>query len=132
MLEELRVLNGEMTPKYDKYNNKYTITVANNVSKVKFEFKKDENTEVIIYGNNNIKVGENNIVLLVKNNDQSEYIFINVIKQSDADVMEVFDSTNQLEIANSVPIYSGYLIATSCFLIILLLFLRIFGRKNKA
>ena len=132
MLEELKVLNGEMTPRYDMYNNKYTITVANNVSKVKFEFKKDENTEVIIYGNNNLKVGENNIVLLVKNNDQSEYIFINVIKQSDADVMEVFDSTNQLEIANSVPIYSGYLIATSCFLIILLLFLRIFGRKNKA
>ena len=65
MLEELRVLNGDLSPKYDKNNNKYTVKISNNVSKVDFIFKEDEYLNIAVYGNDNLKVGENKIVIAV-------------------------------------------------------------------
>ncbi len=132
MLEELIVLNGELSPKYDKYNNKYTVKINENVFKLLFEYVKDSEVEITVYGNNNLKEGENYIVLLVKKGDQKEYIYLNAVKEKDEKVIETFNTTTPLEVANSMPIYGGYLIATSCFLIIVLLYLVMFKRKKKS
>ena len=130
MLEDLKVLNGELSPRYDKYNNKYTIKISKDVSKVDFNFIKEDNIDVSIYGNNNLKEGDNNIVLLVKDKDNINYIYITVIKEKSKEIINVLDNTSSLEIANSTPIYTGPLIATSCFLIIIVVFLLLFYKKR--
>ena len=131
MLEELIVLNGELSPKYDKYNNEYTVKVDNSVNKLELSFVKEETVEVSVYGNNNLKEGENNIVLLITKDGETDYIYLNAIKESSEEVFQVFDTTNSLEVANSAPIYAGPLIATSCFLLIITLFAFLFGFKRK-
>ena len=132
MLEELKVLNGNLTPKYDKYNNQYTITIHNDISKIDFEFVKDDDVEIEIFGNNNLKVGTNNIVLVLKQNDQKEYIYINAIKEQDEEVTKIFDNGTELELVNSKPVYAGFLISFSCFLILFLVFLLLFKRKRRS
>ena len=65
MLEELKVLNGELSPKYDKYNNVYTVKINNEEKKLDFVFKEDENYQISVYGNNNLKSGENKIIIVL-------------------------------------------------------------------
>ena len=130
MLEDLKVLNGSLSPKYDKYNNEYTVKIDNNTTKIIFDFVKDDNVNVSVYGNNNLEEGNNSIILLVENDSGKEYIYINAIKNNSAEVMSVINSSDNLEIANSAPIYAGSLIALSCFLIIFLMFLLMFKSKK--
>ena len=130
MLEELKVLNGELSPKYDKYNNLYTVKVSSDVDKLDLVFK-EEDLDIHVYGNNNLKVGENKIVISLTKDDIKDYIYVTAIKEEDQEVMSIEDYRS-LEVANSMPVYAGPLIAFSCFLIVLTVFLFMFvSHKNK-
>ena len=53
------------------------------------------------------------------------------VKEEDQSVMDVNNLNSSLEIPNSAPIYAGGLIAFSCVLFIIILFLLMFGIKTK-
>ena len=131
MLEELKVLNGDLSPKYDKYNNMYTVKINNDIKKVDFVFKEDDNLDISIYGNDNLKEGDNKIIIACSNGSKVNYIYITVIKAGIKEVINTSDFITPLEVANSMPIYTEPLIATSCFLIIVTIFLLMFGKKKK-
>ncbi len=132
MLEDLRVLNGELSPKFDKNNNKYTVKVSNDVKKIDFIFKEDEYLNITVYGNDNLKVGENYIIIAVSKGEETNYIYITAIKEEIKEVISLDSYSNTLETPNSMPIYGGSLIAISCFLLIVTLFAFFFGKKKSS
>ena len=132
MLKELVVLNGELTPKFDKYNNTYTVRIANEVDRLELTYIPEDNTIVSIFGNDNLRDGENIVIISLANKDQYEYIYLNVIKnQSDEVFSYLKDESSTIEVPNSITNYGGPLIILSCFLLIMLLFILLFCQKGK-
>ena len=129
MLDDLQVLNGEMTPKYDKYNNHYTVRVNNDVLRLDLKYQTTNNEEVIIYNNDNLKEGSNNVFITITHNNEVNYIFLNVIKESSTtEVVGIIDD-NIIE-DNSSLIYGGPLIILSCILLILTTYVWLFKYKK--
>ncbi len=131
MLEELIVLNGELSPKYDRYNNKYTVKINNDVTKLQLSYVKDDDVKVSVYGNNNLQEGSNNVLVVLSKDNKTEYIFLNILKEESKEIFNEINNSSSLEISNSVPIYAGPLITTSCFLLIITVFLFLFGKKRQ-
>ena len=129
MLDDLQILNGEMTPKYDKYNNHYTVRVSNDVLRLDLKYQTTNNEEVIIYNNDNLKEGSNNVFITITHNNEVNYIFLNVIKESSTtEVVGIIDD-NIIE-DNSSLIYGGPLIILSCILLILTTYVWLFKYKK--
>jgi len=51
MLENLEIKNGEMTPRFDPYNNIYSVKITDDITKLEIEYLKKDNIEVNIIGN---------------------------------------------------------------------------------
>lgn len=65
-LTSLSVDNYELIPKYTKTNQTYFITVENNVTDITIKTNtSDSNATVKIYGNTDLKVGENKVLISV-------------------------------------------------------------------
>lgn len=130
MLNDLKILNGELSPKYDINNNKYTVKIDSEVKKLNISYPVEKDKEVHIFGNNNLKEGENYIVISIKQDDKINYIYLNVIKEESKSVFGVTSSDSSLDVSNSTPVYGGPLILLSVILLIVTLFLLIFGKKS--
>ena len=129
MLDDLQVLNGDMTPKYDKYNNRYTVRVDNNVTKLELDYKINSDNEVNIYGNDSLKEGNNNVFIAITNNNEVNYIYLNVIKEaSTTEVIGILD--DNIAEDNSSLIYGGPLIILSCILLIITTYVWLFKYKK--
>ena len=132
MLKNLEILNGVMTPEYDIYNNIYTVMLidADNLD-INYETM-NENDVVSIKGNENLKVGENHIEINISNREDVNKIYL-IVNKSLSSVGE-FNNTYQaveLEQAQKMPEFVGPLIASICFILILLLFYLLFFKKVK-
>jgi len=130
MINDLKVLNGELTPKYDIYNNHYTVKITNDIDKLDLSFTSNNDDEVLVYGNENLKVGENSIIIAITNNNETNYVFINAIKEGKTtEVMNIMDNNIKTE-NNSSLVYGGPLIIISCIMLILTLFVWMFKYKK--
>ena len=128
MLNDLKILNGELSPKYDINNNRYTVKIKKDVKKLNISYPIEKDKEVHILGNNNLNNNENYVVISIKQNNIINYIYLNVIKEETQSVFESADVTKSLEIANSTPIYGGTLIALSVIMIIITSFVLLFKK----
>ena len=131
MLENLKVLNGKLSPAYDKYNNLYTVKIESDIDKLDLIFEEDDNLQIFVYGNNNLKEGENKILISLTNKDETNYIYLTAITEEVKETMSTLNTSDLLETTNTMPIYGGPLIATSCFLLILTIFAFLFARRKK-
>ncbi len=131
MLKELEILNGILSPSYDIYNNVYTVKVENNIESLVLNYKLDENVQINIQGNDNLKEGENIIYLILKKDDLEEVITLYVNKEISKKV--IFTDPNIITKAEVKPVIASYvapLIGGCCFLIILLTFIFLFKKKK--
>ena len=132
MLKNLEILNGVMTPEYDIYNNIYTVMLID-ADKLDISYETmNENDEVGIIGNENLKVGENHIEINISNGEDVNKIDL-IVNKTLSSVGE-FNNTYQaveLEQAQKMPEFVGPLIASICFILILLLFYLLFSKKVK-
>lgn len=136
MLEDLKIINGVMYPKFDKYNNVYTVNVENDIHNLSIDYEfisKDDSIEVV--GNDNLKPGENIIYINVLGENKGKYI-IYVNKKEELKTSNLVPSQDVIEIKKEIPSFVGPLIGVICFVLIILSYFLIFNpyckiRHNK-
>ncbi len=132
MLEEMEILNGELSLKFDYLNTKYTVMVDSTVSKLDLNLKVRDDCEISIFNNNNL-VNNSVVVVTVYNDEEMISYYLEIYKKREERVFESEDYFASLEVntKQEVPDYVAPLLACSCFLIILFLFTFLF-KKNKS
>ena len=69
-LKELSIKEGKLSPKFDKSENEYTLTVPNEVTKLNITATpNDSKATVSVKGNKDLKVGENTVTIVVTAED---------------------------------------------------------------
>ncbi len=69
MLLDLKILNGDMPLKFDKYVNNYTVEIAEDVTKLEIDYKCNEGDLVNILNNDNLDYGLNYVFIEVTSNN---------------------------------------------------------------
>lgn len=133
MLQELEILNGELSMNFDPLNTKYTIMVNNEQNTLEMKYKLKEDTNITITGNI-LNEAKNEIVLTVYNDTESMSYYLTVYKEETTTANSNIDLKEEIVLIEkeSLPNYVAPLIASICFLIILLLFTLLFKKRKKA
>ena len=132
MLKELEILNGDISLKFDPLNTKYTVFVNKNEPKLELKYKIEETDNVLVEGNNLVN-NYNEVMITVFNDEKSMEYYLYVYK-NDKNVFEIDTSYfNKLETEANKEIssYAVPTIASTCFLIIIIVFAILFHKKKK-
>lgn len=133
MLENLEIKNGEMTPRFDPYNNIYSVKIADDTTKLEIEYLKKDNIEVNIIGNDLLNEEDSEVLIEVKNEDEVTTYTLYVSKEKSAtSSFSLTDSFTPIEVKKELPGYVAPLISIICFLIILSTFVLLFSKKKKS
>ncbi|MEG0794664.1 MAG: hypothetical protein RSE17_01635 [Bacilli bacterium] len=130
MLQSLEILNGELSPKYDIYNNIYSVKVEKNITSLEINYVINETDTINIIGNNNFTDGENIVLIEVFNGTSLTSYTLNVLKETSQVINNYNEIINQVEVKKELPIYVAPFIASFAFLIILFTFWLLF-KKGK-
>lgn len=128
-IENVTVLNGNISPKFDKYNNKYSITIDDSIEKIDFDIKiNDTNKTYKIINNENLFNNKEILIILTNSQTKEENIYsfiVHIEKEQTVFDEVVEDPFVKKEEKNYVPY-----IVLGCFSIILCIFYFIFLRKK--
>ena len=130
MLLDLKILNGNMSLKFDKYVNTYTIEVKNDVESLEIEYKIRESDEIKIINNDNLETGLNYVFLEITNESEKNMYTLEVYKEVTKDVISTSNLETKLEVEQQVNKNTPYIIGTICFVVILIIFLIIFHPRK--
>lgn len=131
-MESLEILNGQISPKYDKSNDIYTVNISNEIDKLDIKYLTLNNEEVNVYGNLDFEEGENKVIISVTNDKEIRYITLFVNKEQNRYVGQTMLESSQLNINNKyAPSYTAPLIFCLCSLIILIIYYILFKKKKK-
>jgi len=133
MLTELNIKNGLLSPKYDIYNDTYTVTITKEVEKLDIEYKTDnENISVVINGNANLQADKKIVSITVANGEVTKNIHLNVFVEDVETTGNLKNYFTSLEIKRKeeTPSFVAPLIASSCFLLIIIIFSILFHKKR--
>ena len=119
MLTNLEVTNGIMTPKYDIYNDNYTVFIDDETKALELDYVLSEKVLVDINNNFNLDKEEKIVSISLKNDDINRTINLYVYHEDASNVSDLKDyfvslETNRKEIT---PDYIAPLIGGLCFLI---------------
>ena len=97
MSNEKDVNNIELNPSFDSEIFTYNCSVANYIEKINIEAKSnEENSNIEIVGNDNLKEGPNEILITVKTSDNEEIVYkINVNKEKKEEIELKEDNQNK-------------------------------------
>lgn len=131
MLKKLKILNGELSIKFDPLNTRYTVNMTDTSEELKLEIEKDEEDEISIF-NNHITNNPTEVVITVYNEEEVMSYYLEVYKMKSETVQGSEDYFASLEVKTDTytPEYVAPLIAGSCFLIILLVFTILFKKRK--
>ena len=131
MLKDLKILNGELSVKFDPLNTRYTVNMTNSDTKLELEYKIDEDDEISIFGNS-LDGQDDLVVISVYNDDElmSYYLEINFLESKNVNLEQDYFASLELNSKQEVPKYVAPLIAGVCFLIILFFFAILFKKKK--
>ena len=105
-LDTLAVEYFELTPEFDKNITNYFVEVSNEVDKLNiFAVSSDESAKVEISGNENLKIGDNQIIISItaKDNITTKKYYINAHRRnSEEEVQYEEEKQNIIEEANIV------------------------------
>lgn len=132
MLEDLKILNGELSLKYDSLNTIYTVNINEEVNALELEYRLAENVKISIIGNENLHIGLNEVVLTVYKEDLSESYYLYVYKEKEAMAISSNNLSQSLNIEKEeLWEYAVPVISSICFLVILFTFCLLFSKKKK-
>lgn len=129
VLLDLKILNGDMPLKFDKYVNSYTVLVESNVEFLEIEYKIRDTDEIKIINNENLNYGLNYIFLEITSDNEKNVYTLEVYREKVESVMkyqEVTLGSGDKVMNENTP----YIISFVCFLVILLFFIVIFVRRK--
>lgn len=132
-LKELTVKNGNLYPSFNSNIINYVIDVPNNVNKLDLEYisnNEQENT-VEVVGNENLKVGKNNIEITVKNESKKieltyEIVVNKLEKKEEPKVIDEKEDSSS-DIFKILTVTFGFLTLVELIAIIVII-----SKKNKA
>ena len=130
MLNELKILNGVMSPKFDKYNNVYSVSIEENVTELMLEYKANPEYYVRVIGNNNLVPGDNVVFIEVTTDEYVNSYQLLVYKEYTESVFNVKELVSELEVKKEVPEYVAPLIISIGFIIIAVFYLILFKKKG--
>ena len=131
MLLDLEILNGVMSLKFDKYVNTYTVEVDNNINKLEFNYKVEDECQVDVINNENINEGLNYVYIIVTNKNEQNTYTLEVYKEVTKEVISTSNLETKLEVEQQVNKNTPYVIGSICFVIIVIFFLIIFHPRKK-
>lgn len=133
MLQDLKILNGELSLKFDPLNTKYTVSVASDVTELEFEYVISEEDTLYIIGND-LKDDYNEVIFTVSNEEEEMSYYLYVYKEESLEVSTDINYFSSIEapVEEEVPELALPLIASSCFLLILFVFTFLFRKRKKA
>lgn len=131
VIDNVDIKNGVISPKYDRYNNYYSVTIDNNIKELDFDILYDEekyDVEIL----NNLNLVENKLVYVtIINNESKErntYIFKMYIEDTETEVAN-FDNdmaTLNVESEDEENRMLAPIVGTICFMLIILVYYIIF------
>lgn len=131
MLEDLNIVNGELTPEFDIYNNIYSVSVAGYVDELVIDYEVTDGYVVNVIDNHDLVPGENEVYIQVVKDDEVNTYTLLVNKKSSEAVVNYDYLLEPLEVEEELPEYVAPLIGGICFFIILCTFLLLFKKKKK-
>ena len=131
MLEDLRILNGTMTPEFDIYNNIYSVDVDEKVTSLVIEYDIEDGYTVNIIDNNDFTAGNNTVYLQIIKDKVIDTYTLLVYKENAKEVINYELYKEPLEVEEKLPEYVLPSIIGSCIFIIIIFFIIIFKKKAK-
>ena len=131
MLEDLNIVNGELTPEFDIYNNIYSVSISEEIDELVIDYKVTDGYVVNIIDNHDLVPGENEVYIQVIKNEEINTYTLLVNKKSSEAVVNYDYLLEPLEVEEELPEYVAPLIGGICFFIILCTFLLLFKKKKK-
>ena len=131
MLKDLEILNGQISPKFDSYNDIYTIEVDEDIYALVMNYELEDGAKIEVFGNENFQIGENVVYLEIYNEEEKETftLYVNKKEEEKASINDP-NLIAKVEVSMPIPSYIAPLIGGSCFLIILLTFCFLFHKKR--
>ncbi len=132
-IQNLEVLNGTLSRKFESANNVYSVVLNENETSLKLNYElKDKDAKVSFLNNEYVQNGENVATLLVTNSNglEESYTFY-LEKEETTPVFNESLLTNNVSEVKEIP-YLKYYVALGCLLIILILFkILVIGFKKR-
>ncbi len=126
-LTDLKVEGIELSPEFDKYNNKYTGIINEQTSVNVITEKEDEDSIVNIVGNNNLNNVENIITVEVINKEEKQvYNIVLTKEQNTISTFNIVEEATQKE--NE---YILIILVISNILIVIFIYKVLFKKINK-
>lgn len=131
MLTELKILNGILELKFDKYTYEYTVQVEDDIKRLDFEYLTTDNVSVNIR-NNYIYDGEGLVYVDVINNDNIITYTFSTHKETTNLVSGIDDYKKSLELTktDNIELYEIQILCSGVFIIIVIIFCLIFRKKH--
>lgn len=130
MLLDLKILNGDMPLKFDKYVNNYTVEIKEDVTKLEIEYICNNDDLVTIKNNDNLDFGINHIFIEVVNNEEKNVYVLEIYKKRDENVFNEIKIESEIKNEEKMPDYIPIGLIVGGFLIILFTFWLLFHKKK--
>ena len=130
MLLDLKILNGDMPLKFDKYVNNYTVEIKEDVTKLEIEYICNNDDLVTIKNNDNLEFGINHIFIEVVNNEEKNVYVLEIYKKRDENVFNEIKIESEIKNEEKIPNYVPIGLIVGGFFIILLTFWILFHKKK--
>lgn len=130
MLTDLEILNGELSPVFDIYNDIYSVTVDEDVDRLVMDYKVSEGYVVNVIDNESLSAGENEVYIQVINGENINTYTLLVYKEDSEPVVNYDYLMEPLEVEEEMPEYVPPVIIGSCAFIIILVFFILFHKKK--
>lgn len=130
MLNDLEIINGELSPEFDCLNNIYSVTISENVDELVMDYSVTDDYIVNVIDNKDLASGENEVYIQVIKDEEINTYTLLVYKESSEPVFNYDYNLDTVEVEEELPEYVAPLIGGSCFLIILIVFLLLFKKRK--
>lgn len=130
MLLDLEVLNGNMSLKFDKYVNTYTIEIESNVNFLDIKYKIDEKDTIKILNNENLIGGLNYVFIEVTHENEKNMYTLEVYKNETKNVFHEVEITPSDDTPEKMPEYVPVVIISVVVLVILFTYWLFFHKKK--
>ena len=130
MLLDLKILNGDMPLKFDKYVNNYTVEIKEDVTNLEIEYKCNNDNSVNITNNDNLDFGINYVFIEVVSKEEKNVYVLEVYKKRTENVFNEIKIEPEIKSEEKMPDYIPIGLIVGGFLIILLTFWLLFHKKK--
>lgn len=130
MLLDLKILNGDMPLKFDKYVNNYTVEIAEEVTKLEIDYKCNEGDLVNILNNDNLDYGLNYVFIEVTSNNKKNMYSLEIYKKKINTVFAEIDTNKNTQSEHQNFEISLFVIIFVNSIVILFTFWLIFRKKK--